>query len=415
MGVELDEEHEITLEYDFVGDTFSILNDPNRFMILDQKNSSVSYETVGHLYNATVMFYFDFNFNWERRDHVDLNFLLKGYKAKKSIADIENAFRVVTDVGLEGNITVIDEKSKDLSDGDWVRGGSTIVFSNITRKYSDPSIPVNFQPPSWIKIGIVDRTGMIFFVESGDLDEVEAYIQTYYLEMEFKLVLLGISVENLGIEDRNFYEGYSLSVQIDSDRPGLPGDLQIRPDSKDDQPQNYDDDTEIFLVWKDAIDQSSGIANYHISINKDKDEARATGAEIITLPRGSDAAFVEGLPEGVNTIYIWAEDQVGNEGNAIFVKLKIDLTPVWYSDFYPSTGAWINTIRPRCTILLHDDLTGVNPESIQYEISTTGEVGLVGDWVNVYDPYAPDEELRVVVSGWFKNGKDNWIRFRSGI
>jgi hypothetical protein len=55
----------------------------------------------------------------------------------------------------------------------------------------------------------------------------------------------------------------------------------------------------------------------------------------------------------------------------------------------------------------------VDPISIEYEISTDGEVGLVGDWQSISDPYAPGEELRVVVSGWFKNGKNNWIRFRA--
>ncbi|MGA1848804.1 MAG: PKD domain-containing protein, partial [Thermoplasmatota archaeon] len=137
------------------------------------------------------------------------------------------------------------------------------------------------------------------------------------------------------------------------------------------------------------------------------------GAEIHDIPKGTYTDFIEGLNEGVNKIYIWAEDNVGNEGNSIFIEVIIDLSPVYFSDFYPATGVWINTLRPTTSIVIHDDLTGVDPISIEYEISTEGEVGLVGDWQSISDPYAPSEELRVVVSGWFKNGKNNWIRFRA--
>ncbi|MFW3145501.1 MAG: Ig-like domain-containing protein, partial [Thermoplasmatota archaeon] len=95
--------------------------------------------------------------------------------------------------------------------------------------------------------------------------------------------------------------------------------------------------------------------------------------------------------------------------------VTIDLTQVYFTDFYPATGRWINTLRPTCSILVHDDLTGVDPLSIEYEVTTSsaGSAGFTNEWSSILESYAPGEELRIVVSGWFKNGKDNWIRFRA--
>jgi hypothetical protein len=124
-------------------------------------------------------------------------------------------------------------------------------------------------------------------------------------------------------------------------------------------------------------------------------------------------ALVENLPEGTNRIYIWAEDLVGNQGKEIFVEVTIDLTGVTFGGFYPHTGVWNTQLRPTCSIFINDTLTGVDPLSIEYEISTSGAVGLVGNWQNILDAYAPSTTLRVVVAGWFQNGQDNWIRFRA--
>jgi hypothetical protein len=332
-----------------------------------------------------------------------------GIGVRPSHKEFENLFRVETRVKMDGNLTITDAKDRELSKGDWVKGGDYLTFTGITRKYADPAIPI--APPDMIKIGIGDRPGRIHLGDTPDLTDVRVFVEPYYQDMEFWFVFVNVTDRN-DMSDP-FFKGFRFVVQIDSDKPGLPGELLIKPDSKDDQPQSYDDDPDIYLVWKDAVDQSSGVAMYHISVNMDREEAEATGAEIIDVPRGTYAAPINQLPEGNNRIYIWAEDAVGNEGNSIFIDVINDFTPVWFSDFYPVTGEWINTLRPRCSILVHDDLTGVNPITIEYEFSTSGEVGLVGEWNTISDAYAPGEELRVVVSGWFKNGKDNWIRFRA--
>ncbi len=399
----------IILRYDFQSETFMKINDGNRMVFLESDLCQASYDPEDITQAMKIRFYYDFNFNWDRIDHVSVKMQVFGTGVTSSKVELDNLFRVETRFKMEGNLTIKDSKDRVLSKGDWVKGGDSITFDGIVRKYADPAIPIS--PPDSIQIAIGDRPGRIHTGETSELSDVQVYIEPYYQDMEFWFEFINVT-ENKDMSDP-FYKGFRFVLQIDSDKPGLPGELLIKPDSKDDQPQNFDDDPDVYLVWKDAVDQSSGVAMYHISVNVDRDEAIATGAEIIDVPRGTYAAPINQLPEGNNRIFIWAEDAVGNEGNSIFIDVKNDYTPVWFSSFYPITGEWINTLRPRCSILIHDDLTGVNPITIEYEISTAGEVGLVGEWNTISDAYAPGEELRVVVSGWFKNGKDNWIRFRA--
>ncbi|MGA1848803.1 MAG: PKD domain-containing protein [Thermoplasmatota archaeon] len=402
-------EENIILRYNFKEETFQKLNDGTRVVYFDPSISSMSLDPTDPEHYVLMKFYFDFNFNWGRYDMVSIKFTVRGNGVRTTSREFEDVFRVETRVKMEGNITITDSRGILLNRGDWVKGGDYITFTGVTRKYADPAIPI--QPPDMISIAIKDRTSRTFSAQSADLIDLKVFVDPNYNDMEYWLEF--VNVTELNDQSDPYYKGFRFIIQVDSDKPGLPGGLEIKPDSKDDRPQNYDDDRDVYLSWKDAVDQSSGIAMYHISVNKDKDEARLTGAEIHDIPKGTYTDFIEGLHEGVNKIYIWAEDNVGNEGNSIFIDVIIDLSPVYFTNFYPVTGAWISTLRPTCSVLIHDKLTGVDPISIEYEISTEGEVGLVGDWQSLSDPYAPGEELRVVVSGWFKNGKNNWIRFRA--
>ncbi|MGA1865919.1 MAG: hypothetical protein ACMUFK_00460 [Thermoplasmatota archaeon] len=402
-------EENIIFRYDFATESFQELNDVNRMTILDADRSYISYSTSTPNNDLTVMFFFDFNLNWLRISLIDVELRVEGSGVRPSTVLVKDAFRVETRMAMEGNITATDFKGRELQRGDWVKGGDNIVFTGVTRRYADPSIIQ--APPDTVMIGVEDETGTKYIGETPDLMDVKVPVPEHYSNIEYGLTFINVPDRN-DVSD-TYYKNYRLFLQIDSDKPGLPGELVIRPDSFEDQSLLYDDDPEVYLSWKDAVDQSSGVTMYHISVNMDREEAYASEARIIDVPKGTLTALIDGLEEGVNTIYIWAEDAVGNEGNSIFIDVTIDLSPVYFSDFYPITGEWISTLRPRCSMVIHDDLTGVDPLTIEYEISTTGEVGLVGEWNAISEPYATSDELRVVVEGWFKNGKDNWIHFRA--
>ncbi len=400
----------IKLRYDFETDQFMNMDGPNSLVMFNEAGCAMMLDTQDPDHMGTVLFEFDFDFSWPTSDLISLEWIIDGEGVKDSSLYLDSVFRVVTQVQMEGNITVLDVKGRELERGDYVKGGDYITVTGIERAYADPEIPI--QPPDMIAIGIRDSKGRFHQCDdTGDLVDLKILVEDYYTDMELVLEFINVSANN-DMSD-HYYKGWRFLVLVDNDDPGLPGEIKVKPDSKEDLPRNYDDDRDVFVTWKDAVDQSSGVAMYHISVNKDKEEAYATGSEVMDVIKGTYTAEVKGLSEGTNKIYIWAEDAVGNEGNSIFAEVMIDLTQVYFSDFYPETGEWINILRPTCSILVHDDLTGVDPLTIQYEISTSGEVGLIGDWQQIIESYAPGAELRVVVSGWFKNGMDNWIRFRA--
>ncbi len=403
----------IVLKYDFETDSFRKIGDPLRMVVLNEDFSRATPVSTDPDNEAIIEFHFDFNFNWQRIDYSTILFKLTGSGVKGSSALFENQFRVVSHLKIVGNLTIEDSRGRELIKGDWVRGGDTIRFFGLSRAYADDVIPI--QPPDTIQIGIKDIPGNIYHgAGTSDLDTY-VFVDPIYGEMEYKLIFLNVTPESDESDDTKIKIFYTngFVVQIDSDSPGLPSKLQVLPDDKTDQPQNYDDDRDVFIKWEDAIDQSSGVSVYHYSVNRNKAQARPSDIQSIPKSAGNNIALIENLPEGINRVYLWAEDLVGNQGNEIFIEVTIDLTGVTYGGFYPHTGIWNTQLRPTCSIFINDTLTGVDPLSIEYEFSTTGEVGLVGSWQNIPDTYASADSLRVVVAGWFKNGKENWIRFRS--
>lgn len=406
-------EENIIFRYDFGSDSFRVVQDPTRMSVLNSNFCSATPVSTDPNHKVMLEFHFDFNFNWKRIDHVGVRFIIRGTGIKTENIMLDNQFRVVSHVKIVGNLTVEDSRGRLIGKGDWIRGGDTIHFFGMHREYADEAIPI--QPPDMIQIGIKDSVGVTYFgKETSDLDTY-IYIDPRYSDMDFKLTFENVSFEGDESDKVEVQTLYSTGfpVQIDSDSPGLPSQLQVLPDAETNQPQNYDDDYEVFISWNDAVDQSSGVTTYYYSVNRNKDQASEDDIRSAPKSTGNNIALVENLPEGVNRIYLWAEDLVGNTGEAIFVEVIIDFSGVEFGGFYPSTGIWNTQLRPTCSIFINDTLTGVDPLTIEYEISTTDKIGLVGNWQNIPDSYATSNSLRVVVSGFFKNGVKNWIRFRA--
>jgi len=411
--IKVDDVSDIRMKYDFSSDKFQKLNDPARMMVLNEDLSSATPLASDPLNQAKVRFHFDFNLNWQKLDHVTAVVRVKGSGIKDSVTVIEDQFRVVSQVRMVGNFSVEDSMERQLIKGDWVKGGAPIHFYGLEREYADDAITID--PPDMIEIGIKDRSGNIFTSDTtSDLDTTIT-IPTSFSEMDYELVFLNVTPEADHSDDTKvkvFYTNGFL-VQIDSDSPGLPSKMEIIPDDVNQKPRNFDDDNEVFVKWEDAIDPSSGVTTYHLSVNRNR--AMSRPQDVISIPKttGSNVALISDLKQGENKIYLWAEDLVGNTGNEIFTSVIIDVDGVTFGGFYPSTGIWNTQVRPTCSVFINDTLTGVDPLYIQYEISTSGVAGLGGNWEDIQDTYASSTSLRVVVAGWFKNGDQNFIRFRA--
>jgi hypothetical protein len=394
----------ITLSYNFGSGEFRKLGDGAREMYFDERSCSIFYPNATDMFHYIgVEFRYDFNLWWGSTDPVNLYLILNGKGVKGTDLTVERAFTVETRVRMIGNLTITDSKGRSVTRGDWVKGGDTLHFSGITREYLNVGDAV--QPPDYMRIALEDQNAKTYKGSTADLD-IYVYVDPKFPTMVYHLVLENVSANNDVTEVELTAD---INIRVDSDKPGLPGDLRIYPDDPDQPPEDYDDDPEVYLKWADAVDPSSGVVSYHISVNRPK----ATATETFEVPKGTLSYRLSDLPEGSNNVYVWAEDAVGNLGGELFTTVKIDLTEVSFADFYPKSGLWLNNIRPTCSIWVNDTLTGVDPLSLEYEISTTGEIGLVGNWRQVQETYTPDNSLRVVVVGWFRNGQENWIKFRA--
>jgi hypothetical protein len=399
-------DEKIVIRYDFTKGKFLKLNDPGRLLVLDEMKSYIELDPVNPLYIMKVHVEFDFNLWWENYDPIDLNFNLRGNAVAASKYNLKGAFKVESRISLVGAMTVDDSRGITVSNGGWVAGNEVLHFSGVHREYF--GLGPELVPPDFIKAGVIDQAGVKYFGNVPDLD-LNVIVDAVFPQMSFKLIMDNVTAKHdltpLEMKAEFF-------VRIDSDKPGIPGDLKIFADQLTDNAQDYDNDPEVYLTWTDAVDASSGVAYYHISVNKD--QRHASAKDVFTAPKGTNAWVMKNLPKGINKIYMWSEDNVGNDGGDVFTTIRIDTDdPVTFQDYYPNTGVWITNRNPSCSIRINDIITGVDPRTIEYEFTTKGEADLTGSWQSIQESYAPDNSLYIVVTGWFQSGKLNYMRFRA--
>ncbi len=399
-----DDMEQITLRYNFIDGEFTKLNDATNLVIMKTDLCTYIPDMLDPEHYADVEFRYDFALRWIRDDPVSLRVGVKGMVIPTTI-DLFDQFSVESRFIMSGNLSITNDQDQIVESGDWILGGDTLHFSGVDIEYFGLGDSV-FTPPS-IRIYVLDQMALSHFGPSAGLDTY-IYVNPDFTSLLFCLKIEGIS-EDQDRSDRTLKKDFTF--RVDSDVPGTPGEIIVYPDSLDEPPRDYDNDRKVFITWTDAVDLSSGVEFYHISLNEP--HATANVEDVITVEKGIYSRAIESIPEGTNRIYLWAEDTVGNHGPEIFANIRIDLTKVYFDAFYPSSGIWITTIRPTCAILVNDTITGVDPLSIEYETSTGGEGNLIGEWEQVQESYAPGNSLRVVVVGWFRNGKDNFIHFRA--
>ncbi len=394
------------LSYNVASGTFAKHNDFTKLLYYDPSYSlfEISAENPNH--NVTVTFHYDFSFSWYDYNAVDLTYSVTGIGVMGSSGTIDSAYTVEPRMVMVGNLSITNGRDQVIESGAWVLGGDTLYFSGIHLEYfgiGDSALT----PPS-IRIHVLDKMYVKHFGPATDLDTY-IYIDPYFVDLLFRLRIDGIP-DDQDRSDRTLRKDFTF--RVDSDKPGTPGEIILYPDDLEEEPRDYDNDRLMFAItWTDAVDLSSGVAFYHISLNEP--HATADMEKVQTVEKETYSVSVDSIPEGVNRIYLWAEDAVGNHGPEVFSTIRIDLTGVYFEAFYPSSDVWLSDLRPTCTVLVNDTITGVDPLSIEYETSTSGEANLIGEWEQVQDSYAPGNSLRVVVVGWFGNGKDNFIRFRA--
>jgi hypothetical protein len=123
--------------------------------------------------------------------------------------------------------------------------------------------------------------------------------------------------------------------------------------------------------------------------------------------------------DGIHKKVQWrARDLAGNELTDLnYYTLKIDSTPVIFEQFSIDFNSWHRTLTPEISftvrefIPINDESSGVDTNSIMYQISTTG-LGNYGPW-RFIDAEGTGESVQCTVKPTFIEGTQNYIRFKS--
>jgi hypothetical protein len=127
-------------------------------------------------------------------------------------------------------------------------------------------------------------------------------------------------------------------------------------------------------------------------------------------------AEINDLAEGNNTIYVWAEDLMGNIGPASGVDVTIDTEGPYYIEPIMQQGKWYNTEEVAVGVTVADNISGAS-DDIQYSVSTQG-TGNYGSWQQVavgilQIHQSNDDWIKFSFDSDFGEGTDNFIRFRA--
>ena len=393
---------DIRLVYDFETDLFIKENDNYGAVYL---NTSLCRATVdSETGNVTILFYFKVTFNYPREsfdDRVDVKSRVWGRGCAPDEILKEAMFGIEKRVELVGELKAVGEYNGYIPPGTWGRGGETVWFVGLKGMYYGSNVQL---PPEIYTVEVYDQFMKIWrdeWIEIGEEMNVTVELPEETTYRVYNVRIVGLVQEYDVSSTVGEYR-----IRVDADAPGVPYNFEMHADDIMDPPASMDDDGEVYFTWDPAVDTSSGVKGYYISLGP-----RGSGAESYFVEEPLTEVELRDLPEGEQKVYIWSVDMVGNEGNEIFLCIVIDESPVEFSGFYPQERVWLNTNRPLISIYINDSLSGVNPKTIQYRVSTNG-IGAYGGWQTVFG-YEVDKSIRVVVQPTLKNGQENYIQFRA--
>lgn len=392
----------VEFRYNFDTGEFRKENDPAGYTILNRSLSRATLDPATG--NYTILFYFKVTFSYPREsfdDYVSVKATAVGKLTAPGNLQKDDLFGVEKRVELVGELRAIGEYNGYIPPGTWGRGGEKVWFVGLKGVYYGSSVQL---PPEIYTVEIYDQFMKVWedeWIEIGEEMNVTVELPEETTYRVYNVRIGGMVPEEYDVTSIGEYR-----IRVDGDAPGVPYNFEMHPDDIMDPASTMDDDGDVYFTWDPAVDTSSGVKGYYVSLGP-----RGSGAERYFVEEPLTEVEVRDLGEGEQSVYIWSVDKAGNEGNEIFLRIVIDKSPVEFSGFYPQERVWLNTNRPLISIYINDSLSGVNPRTIQYRVSTNG-IGGYGGWQTVFG-YEVDKSVRVVVQPTLKNGQENYIQFRA--
>jgi len=270
--------------------------------------------------NITYMnFQLDFNWSFPDEDDCEVRVNVTDAAGEMNSTLYQNVFRVENDLELTGTLSVSGGIQGALDSGDWVQASENATFTGQTVSYA--GFTQRYPANEHFNISVTNDTGQSWYngTSSGAAFSVELTASAVTDVENIHTISVNVLPEG---RDGNGPADQYFTLKVDGDVPPVPQNLVLHADSYSDNRTQADDDREFFAEWENVTDVGSGLKLFYFSYVNDE------GKEDNNFTAGNRTAIEElSLSEGTHTLYVWAEDEVGNIGNAGSDSIIYDASP----------------------------------------------------------------------------------------
>ncbi len=384
--------------------SFSELNNPdNSIELLTSESTSIT----DNKQNWTLEFKVLFNWNFIPEKPVGCSIQSTGKINPTKSKYFPDFINIVNKLDFKGNLEVISESQGLLEEGDWVKGGEKVYWTNLSVVYEKT---LDFYPPvDKYSIQLKDEGKNIWKYTPKSQGEIFNFTSSMPLindtDRMFYLNITTIpQVDNVDDVSNQF------KLRVDNDAPGPPHEVIIHADSYTDANTIADNDTRVYVTFTSPTQDSSGIKGYYYSTS---DNSGTKNGTYTTKNQFQITVY----NNGIFNVYVWAIDNVGNIGAASNGLIFIDKEEVKYSDYYPKTLTWFSSDSILTGVMISDSNgIGVDIDSIQYSILSPSKP-YFGPWLSINQNtdlnFTHKRRINVNTKITFSESGINYLRWRA--
>jgi len=372
--------------------------------------------------NTIVLsFSIEFNLGYPSEDRRNATISATGRSAAPAKYEAGEIYYVESDIEWDPERLIVKKTTGDegyIRNNDYVAGAETVLFTGFRIFYENSDV----QPsPMIVSVNITDNYGIkkVGYIPKGGSLSVTWTAVDETTSMTFDFEVVGIPFRNRLSDDFQF------TFKVDDTPPGRmnPEYFEVFPDelggSKEpyDPEENiyYDNDDNIYLKWRTITDGESGIGAYMLEAKKEgrtiQRSIPVTDPDAFEMSTHLGETSSEMLENGRYNLSIRAVDIVGNVGPTIYTTIIVDTTGPRFTLISPSEGEWTESQRPMVLVLVEDDLSPIDGQTLFYRVSTNDGITF-SEWESMLYYGNSRKEVEIEITPRLAEGKINWLEFR---
>ena len=310
--------------------------------------------------NWTVTFSVRFRWSYPHEGPCGVVVGLRNIALRPGGGTFRDVFRVETDVELSGPLTAVGEWQGPVREGDWVRSSERVNLTGPMVIYEGSR---NVTAPLNVTIQAVDDGGGVTSTDLGAGSAMELVVQPTVSEDGLVTWVFRLGDLPDGCEDRT---NLSFSLRVDATTPEV---LDWTPPER-----TWLLNATVVCTVK-VRDLGSGMGAGLAQLRFAEDDWMDGESNKISEDSWSYSVTIM-LAEGTDNRIEWrCFDRVGNGPSTTgSVELWVDTHPVLFGEVRPV--GWVNDTAVSVSVLILDNTSGVDPESLAYRLEG-------GDWTSV--------------------------------